>query len=204
MAETGRVYGGRSEEQRRADRRARLLAAGLQVFGTEGWSGTTIEKLCAEAGVATRSFYEEFSSREALLRGVYEQIMGGVLRTVVPRITSCTGSDEERIRIGLSGYIAYLTGDPRRARVAHREIRTAGVLEGDRHQMLQRFAGIIATEGHLEDGEVGRVLALALAGAVTEALVDWVAHPEPRPSTDALLEALVRLYVGAVVQHPAT
>ncbi|MGZ6827110.1 MAG: TetR/AcrR family transcriptional regulator, partial [Mycobacteriales bacterium] len=72
MADAGRVYGGRSEEERRADRRARLVAAGLELFGTEGWAGATIERLCAGAGVATRSFYEEFSSREALLRAVYE------------------------------------------------------------------------------------------------------------------------------------
>lgn len=198
MSDTGRVYGGRSEHERRADRRARLITAGLELFGTEGWAGATIERLCAVAGVATRSFYEEFSSREALLRAVYEDVMSGVVATVVPRVAESTGTAEERIRIGLSGYVGYLTEDPRRARVAHREVRAAGVLEQDRHAMILRFADIIATQTRLAEGAQGRVLGLALAGAVTEVLVDWVAQPEPRPATGPMVDTLVQLYVAAI------
>ena len=115
MAEIGRVYGGRSELERRADRRTRLIDAGLELFGTEGWSGATIERLCGCAGVATRSFYEEFASREALLKAVYEDVMHGVVSAVLPRALAPVGSAEERIRIGLAGYVDYLTEDPRRA-----------------------------------------------------------------------------------------
>ncbi|MGZ6791590.1 MAG: TetR/AcrR family transcriptional regulator [Mycobacteriales bacterium] len=203
MADAGRVYGGRSEEERRADRRARLVAAGLELFGTEGWAGATIERLCAGAGVATRSFYEEFSSREALLRAVYEDVMSGVVSTILPRVAATEGTPEERIRAGLAGYVGYLTEDPRRARVAHREVRAAGVLEKDRHAMIVRFADIIAAETRLGRGEHGRVLALALAGAVTEVLVDWVAQPEPRPATGPIVDTLVQLYVAVVTPPKA-
>jgi AcrR family transcriptional regulator len=198
MTDSGRVYGGRSEHERRADRRARLLQAGLELFGTEGWSGATIERLCAAAGVATRSFYEEFSSREALLKAVYEDIMSGVVSTVLPQAAAGDGGPEERIRRGLAGYVGYLTDDPRRAKVAHREVRAAGVLEQDRHAMVLRFADIIATETHLERGAASRILGLALAGAVTEVLVDWVAQPEPRPETGPIVDTLVQLYVAAI------
>ncbi|MGB8651921.1 MAG: TetR/AcrR family transcriptional regulator [Mycobacteriales bacterium] len=198
MAEPGRVYGGRSEDERRADRRNRLVTAGLELFGTEGWSGATIERLCAAAGVATRSFYEEFSSREALLRAVFEQVMTGVVDDVIPRVTASEGTPEERIRVGLGGYVAYLTADPRRARVVHREVRVAGVLEQDRHAMVLRFADIIAHETRLDQDAQSRALAVALAGAVSEVLVDWAAQPEPRPDTGPIVESLVRLYVVAV------
>ena len=198
MTETGRVYGGRSEHERRSDRRTRLLNAGLDLFGTDGWQAATIERLCAAAGVATRSFYEEFASREALLLAVYEQVMDGVLDTVLPAVQSSTGSLEDRIRVGLGGYVDYLTEDPRRAKVAHREIRVAGVLENDRHAMVLRFAEVIAKQAKLESGAAGRALGLALAGAVSEVLVDWAAHPEPRPRTEPMVDALVRLYVAAI------
>lgn len=197
------MYGGRSEDERRNDRRARLLAAGLDLFGTDGWHGTTIERLCSAAGVATRSFYEEFNGREALLHEVYEDIMSGVLTSVLPQVQASDGSIEERIRVGLSGYVSYLTADPRRARVAHREVRIAGVLESDRHAMVLRFAEVIAHEAHLASGAEGRVLGLALTGAVTEVLVDWVAHPEPRPDTGPLVDGLVRLYVAAITPSQA-
>jgi AcrR family transcriptional regulator len=104
MSEPGRVYGGRSEPQRRAERRGRLLAAGLELFGTEGWGGTTIERLCTSAGVATRSFYEEFSSREALLLAVFEDVLAGVVAEVTPRVTQETEPDQQ-VRAALTGYI---------------------------------------------------------------------------------------------------
>jgi AcrR family transcriptional regulator len=192
------VYGGRSELERRSDRRTRLLNAGLELFGTEGWQGATIERLCSAAGVATRSFYEEFASREALLLAVYEQIMEGVLDSLLPAVQSASGPVEDRIRLGLGGYVRHLTEDPRRAKVAHREIRMAGVLENDRHAMVLRFAEVIAHEAHLESGAAGRVLGLALAGAVSEVLVDWIAQAEPRPATEPIVDALVRLYVAAI------
>ncbi|MFN2538838.1 MAG: TetR/AcrR family transcriptional regulator [Mycobacteriales bacterium] len=198
MTDSGRVYGGRSEHERRTDRRTRLLNAGLELLGTDGWQGATIERLCAAAGVATRSFYEEFASREALLLAVYEHVMDGVLDTVLPAVQAAGGSIEDRIRVGLGGYVTYLTEDPRRAKVVHREIRVAGVLENDRHAMVLRFADVIAKEARLESGAEGRVLGLALAGAVSEVLVDWAAQPEPRPRTEPIVEALVRLYVAAV------
>ena len=197
------MYGGRSEHERRADRRRRLVTAGLELFGTEGWSGATIERLCAEAGVATRSFYEEFSSREALLAAVYDDIMSGVLASVLPSVAEPTSSTEERIRAGLAGYVGYLTDDPRRARVAHREVRSAGVLEQERQAMVLRFADIIANETQLAEGVSRRVLGLALAGAVTEVLVDWVAQPEPRPATGPIVDTLVQLYVAAVTPAQA-
>ncbi len=197
------MYGGRSEHERRSDRRRRLVSAGLELFGTEGWSGATIERLCAEAGVATRSFYEEFASREALLGAVYDDIMSGVLTSVLPTIAEPAGSIEERIRVGLTGYVGYLTDDPRRARVAHRELRSAGVLEQERQAMALRFADIIANEARLAEGVSGRVLSLALAGAVAEVLVDWVAQPEPRPATGPIVDTLVQLYVAAVTSTQA-
>lgn len=198
MPETGRVYAGRSEPERRADRRGRLIHAGLELFASEGWAGATIERLCASAGVATRSFYEEFASREALLKAVYEDIMSGVTNTVLDQVAASHGSTEERIRVGLTGYVTYLTADPRRAKVAHREVRASGVLEQDRYAMVQRFAKLIATQTKLEQGASGRILGLALAGAVTEVLVDWVAHPEPRPQTEPIIDTLVKLYVAAI------
>lgn len=198
MKEPGRVYGGRSEPERRADRRARLLAAALELFGTEGWASTTIERICATASVATRSFYEEFASREAALLAVYQGVMTGVIGEVVPRVAALRGSPEDQIREGLTGYVAYVTEDPRRARVAHHEVRLAGALEHHRRATMRRFADLIVQQGRLPEPG-GHILGLALAGAVSEVLVDWVAQAEPRPATGPLVDVLVELFAGAIV-----
>ena len=58
-APTGR-YGGKSAEQRQAERRGRFLDAALQLFGdTPGYRGTTVAALSEAAGLSTRQFYEE-------------------------------------------------------------------------------------------------------------------------------------------------
>jgi AcrR family transcriptional regulator len=197
MTDEGRVYGGRSESERRADRRGRLLAAGLELFGTEGWTATTIEKLCTAAGVATRSFYEEFASREALLLAVFEDVLAGVVAEITPQVAGLD-SVEAQVRAGLGGYVDYLTADPRRARVVHHEVRVAGVLENQRYAMTLRFAELIAQTARLPDSPEGRLLGVALAGAVSESLVDWVGHAEPRPDPSMLVEVLVQLFLAAV------
>lgn len=197
MTEPGRVYGGRSEPERRADRRARLLTAALELFGTEGWASTTIERICSTAGVATRSFYEEFASREAALLAVYQEIMSGVIAEVVPKVTALRGRGVEQVRAGLTGYVSYVTDDPRRARVAHHEVRLAGGLEHQRRATMRRFADLIAQQGRLPEPS-GRILGLALAGAVSEVLVDWVAQPEPRPETGPMVDVLVQLFARAI------
>ncbi len=195
------MYGGRSESQRRADRRTRLLTAGLDLFGTEGWGTATIEKLCTSAGVATRSFYEEFASREALLLAVFEDVMAGVVEEVTPLVTG-QKTVENQVRTGLGGYVEYLTADPRRARVVHHEVRVAGTLESQRHAMTVRFAELIAQTARLPESPRSQVLGVALAGAVSETLVDWVEHAEPRPDPALLVEVLVDLFLAAAQTKP--
>jgi len=208
MTETGRVYAGRSETQRRDERRERLLSSGLALFGTEGYATTTIERLCAHASVATRSFYEEYPSREALLRAVYERVVSGANEAVRRAVTGASQDLPGRISAGVAAYVRHLTDDPRRAQVAHREVRRVGVLEVDRQAAIMAFAGFIAREARLQapdgDPQQGRVLALALAGAASEVLVAWVGAGEPRPPTGPVVEGLTRLYLAALTQTGAS
>ena len=53
----------------------RVTETGLQVFGTTRWDEAGIGLICATASVATRSFYEEFDTREALLLEVATTIV---------------------------------------------------------------------------------------------------------------------------------
>lgn len=200
----GRVYGGRTHAQRRAERRERLLEAGLQEFGTVGWSGTAVERLCLAAGVATRSFYEEFASREALLLTVYEQVLTTASAAVAAALAAAPPTLEERVSAGISTYIGYLTEDPRRARIVHGEVRAAGVLENERRAGFLSFASLVEAEsaelhrlGERRDG-AGRLTALALAGALNELLITWVAEAEPRSSVEPLIAELTMLFIAAL------
>ena len=49
-----------------ATARQKLLEAALSVIRTKGYAATTVDELCAEAGVAKGSFFHHFKSKEAV------------------------------------------------------------------------------------------------------------------------------------------
>ena len=184
-----RSYGGRSAEERRADRRGRLLAAGLELFGTRGYSATSIEKLCATASVSTRNFYEEFSGREELLVALHSDI-------------------NERASAALAAAYAE-EPDPRWARIAFVEV--IGVSAGlERHRLRWRSRWEDALVGMareaVERGEAVdrdyRLTMIALIGAVNNLVHHWSARGQDIPLDDITAE-LTRLSLAAVTAPPA-
>jgi AcrR family transcriptional regulator len=199
-----RTYAGLGADQRRADRRTRLVDAGLVLFGSRGYAKTTIEQVCSEAGVATRHFYEHFGGREALLRSVYEQIIGEVTEAVLTARDSAGDGLEARFQAGIAAFCHGLTGDERKARVVLLEI--VGVspeLETLRHGVIAAFAALVRDEAarFTDRGELPPrrwdLTAVAVVGAVHEMLIDWLLR-ERRPPVERIVDEGVRLAVAAL------
>jgi AcrR family transcriptional regulator len=70
-----RPYGGVSAPERVALRRAALLDAGLELFGTEGYARTRVKDLCRQAGLTDRYFYESFAGTDELFLAVFDRII---------------------------------------------------------------------------------------------------------------------------------
>lgn len=196
----GRPYAGRSPDERREQRRRRLLDAGLQVFGTVGYDEATITLLCATARVGNKAFYEEFPTREALLLEVATEIVGSAAERLEAALVAAPNDLEQRVRAGLTAYIGYLTEDPRRVRIAYREVRIAP-LEPERQFASVSFAALVAEQvaqlGIGRHAQDNLLLALALTGGVGELLNYWTTAAD-KPSTERLVEELTRLYVAAL------
>src|SRR5690349_11187461 len=178
-----RRYGGKTAEERRAERREKLLAAGLELFGTAGYAGTTIEGLCAAAGLNPRYFYEEFGSREALLAAGYDQ-HGDAVRPGVLSALEGAPVDEPRARLeaALRAFVTGTLADDRAARVNYFEI--VGVsreLEAHRREVLAAYAELIGAEaermGMPAPGGDRRLAGVALVGAVDALMIDALVHP---------------------------
>lgn len=208
-----RGYGGRSTEALAAERRERLLAAALELFGSQGYAATPIDKLCAEAKVTTRHFYEQFSDREALLLAVFEQVMDATRQQVLAALVDPALAPERRFLAGLEAFLDAQLGDPRRARITTTEVLgVSAAVEARRNavingfaRLIEEYANALAASGELPKRNY-RVLAYGVVGAMHELQIAWL-NPANTLSREGLREEilfLVRaLLVGAKVTGEA-
>jgi AcrR family transcriptional regulator len=117
-----RRYGGRGGEERRAERRARLLEAGLQVFGQAGFHGATVRMICAQAGLTERYFYESFGNSEDLLCAVYEQHMALQQERIATALLGAPRESLAMLEAGLRAFLELARENPAGSRVQFVEV----------------------------------------------------------------------------------
>jgi AcrR family transcriptional regulator len=210
-AASTRPYGGHSVTERLAQRHARLLEAGLALFGTRGYTSTSIEAVCSKAGVTARHFYEQFASREELLLEVYEHVIERTRKAVVTALHQSHSTPHHRVTAGLEAYVHAVLDDPRYARIACVEVVGASSrVERRRRKTIYEIASLIEAQAQalVEQGRVARrdfsLTAIAMAGACNELVTDAIMRPTP-PPTPALVDALVRLFLAVIAaSRPAS
>ncbi len=177
-----RRYGGKTLQERRAERRERLLDAGLELFGTRGFAQTTIEQICSAARLNPRYFYEQFPTREALLAEVYTRHVAAVAREVVAAVQSASPDPLERLGAGLRAFLDGSLADERAARINYFEV--VGVspeLERRRRRALGEYADLIAAQMETLASAAPipvhdrRLAAIAVVGATDGLVIDWLA-----------------------------
>jgi AcrR family transcriptional regulator len=207
-AGVGRRYGGRSAEERREARRAALLDAAYELYGTLGHRNVTIERTCSHARLTARNFYEEFGGREALLRAVYDRTIARSLDAVAAGLAAAGDDVRERAEAGLGAFVHALLDDPRAARIVCLEmVGVSEALERHRRSVLRAFADLVADEarrlgtGRVPQGLDPRPYALGLVGGVNELIVDWLQSDDRLP-LDALVEVMVDSFVAVSAGPP--
>jgi AcrR family transcriptional regulator len=213
---------GLDPEQRQAERRRLVLAAALDLFGTQGYARTSIESLCQTAGVGTNSFYDVFSSKEDVLVQLYDELTGG-LRDAVAEAFVQHRASADPIRPLVSAFVHGAVDDPRVAQVAF--IEAAGVsaeVEAHRRDLRNQFvAGLQAIGSELRDtalagaspdlgartGPSPRRNAVAVVGAIIEMTVDWLYDPDRDP-LDRLIDDIThhcrQVLTAAIDSTPST
>jgi AcrR family transcriptional regulator len=203
-----RVYAGRGPVEREALRREQLLAAALEVFGTTGWSGSTVQDVCSTARLSTRYFYELVDSREDLFLALIRQLATEVEATVLDTLP--TAQDPQgRAAAVLAALHDYFTEDPRRIRVALMESLATEQFRHERRRLLLTFSelGARLMRPLRPAGAVGahgrrrlELNASLMTGALVEAFIAWEDEPIPR---EPLLQQLTALYTAASRTLPA-
>lgn len=173
-------YRGVSSDDRRADRRRRLLAATLEVWGREGGPPVTMTRICAEAGLTERYFYESFSGLDAALIAVMESIADEIAAATVSTLADTPGGPTERVRASIGAFVRILTDDPRKGRVAIVESAALDALRPRRSELLRQFAQLSVIEARELYGPQartdldGQLAATMFIGGVAELVTGWL------------------------------
>ncbi|MGK5533630.1 TetR/AcrR family transcriptional regulator [Streptomyces sp. URMC 129] len=198
-----RPYAGRPAEERRAERRRRLLDAGLELFGAgPGYRASSVPALCARADLSTRQFYEEFRNLEDLLTVLYRESHRGVEEAMVAALAEVTdGGALERVAAAFRACASAVAADPRTMRIMFVEI--VGVspdLERHRLEARTRWADLLLAELSVaaERGEIAardyRLAAFAFLGAVNGLLHTWSAGAV-EATLDQIQDELMRIFL---------
>lgn len=176
----GRVYNGLTAGARAARRRAQLIEAGLQVFGTVGFRGATVRGVCAQAGLTDRYFYESFEGMEDLLLAVYADCIAEFQAALEPVFARWVRAGDPRggLQEGLDLFFSWVE-DPRVARVVWQEVlgvsdrvdaAYAAVIHGFANRLLDvaRAAGVDWTER-----PEAEMIAVGGAGALVQTAMQW-------------------------------
>lgn len=201
-----RSWRGVSAEDRRAERRAQLIEAGLEVIGTQGWANTTVRGVCRQAGLTERYFYESFPDHEALLLAVYEHVLAEGVRVVLAAAATAPRDLRRDIRrtarAGIAAAVELLIGDPRKGRVLILEATGNETLQRRRQEavraqaaLLSRFARDFFDERPPDPTDT-YLTALSLVGALAEVGGAYL-EGQLDVSTDRLIDHLTELFVAS-------
>lgn len=196
-----RSWRGTPPRERQETRRRQLLEAGLEVFGTEGFRAATVGRICREAALTNRYFYEHFSDREAALRAVYDGLVEEAFQRVAETLRGGDGPLEARVMAAVDTYLSFSMEDPRRPRVI--SVESVGVnpaMEAHRRGVRHRMADLFAQE-YRRSVRAGTAVdrpfdkqALALVGAANELVIDWVLSDRSR-TREELSEDMAGVFV---------
>lgn len=163
MTSGGRIYGGRSPEDRREARRARLLAAGLELIGEAGLAGVSVRGICGRAGLTPRYFYDEFGSVDEVARQLFDREFDAGLARVGaavaaldasgagggagdggdPRRAAGVSVNELRVRAAVDAVLAFLSESPHRSALLLTQASGGGLLAQRRQERMDDIISLV-------------------------------------------------------------
>lgn len=138
-----RTYRNASAEERRAERRARLIEAGYDVLFSEGAARTTMKAVRIRSGLTERYFYESFRDCDELLTALADQV-GKELRGAVLSAVEAAPKDLYSMSLAASkALVDLLANDPRKAH-AYLEVTRGGHIKARKTAYVASLAKELA------------------------------------------------------------
>ena len=204
-----RTYAGATGAERAAERRGRLLAAGVELLGRdpEDGGGLTVRGVSPASAQTPRYFYESFSGAEELTAAVFEHVISGAASAVAEALAEAEADPAARSRATVEAFVGFAVDDPRRARILFVEGVANEALREQRAAALRTFAELAAAQGRELYGppaEADRLIettSYLVAGGMAELLLAWT-RGELASSREHLIEDAADL-LGAIGEAAA-
>lgn len=196
-----RAYGGRSGDERRTGRRLKLIDVALTAMASGEWRAATVARLCTDAGLNKRYFYESFTSLDEVASAAIDLIAEEVGHAALTAFAASAGRPlADQAHASISAIVHALADDPRKARVLFGA--TAGPPEIQQHRttvvlgltqiLVQHARTIHGVE--LEVDSLARVAPPFVVGGTAEAILAWANGTLAVP-LDTLIDDLTTLWL---------
>ena len=182
-----------------------LVAAARRSFASVGYANTSMDALCAEAGLTRGALYHHFGGKDGLLEAVVRQIdgeMGG-------RMDSACAHHSDPYRAFKACCLAYLdlALDPEIQQIV---LRDAPAVLGQRLREIDADGSIgplmQALEPLMAQGVIEATDAEALARLINGAMIDaalWIAASDDPAAASSRTAAALGLLLDGLLRRPA-
>jgi AcrR family transcriptional regulator len=175
----------------KATPRERLLKGAVSVFATRGFSGATVMGIVDEAQSATRTFYDNFETKDDCFRVVFD-LAEARLRERIERAGGKGGASHERLRLMLVELLRFVEHDSDFARVLLVASRSASLAERLRGEELMEETGrgLLSGASGKADKDIASFIARGVMGSIETLLRGRLQNPEESGSGDQLLSSM--------------
>ena len=183
-------------EERKAQNRAKLLAAARKVFAEKGFGEATARDIVRETDLATGTFYNYFRDKEEVFRALLEEFEQRVTAAVNLSRHDPTLNLEQRIEEGARAFFQVVAEDAQLFHVLRRNAGTFAILPTESlfADGMAEFAEDIETWGL--PGVDLDYLSASIAGAAFQVANRMVERDPPDPEEAARFTA--RAVIGLV------
>ena len=174
---SARPYRGVKPADRQAQRRARLLDAGLDILGSgSNPEALTVRGLCRQANISARYFYESFTDRDEFVGAVCDWVIADIATTTQAAVAAT--SPDGQARAGMASIVRSIAGDVRVGRLLFGTELADPVVVRKRSESAALLAALLGQHGQqalgLPDDERLKATSQFVVGGVGQALTAWL------------------------------
>lgn len=177
-----RQFKGLSLTERKQARREKLIEAGIEAYGTQGFFAVTVKDICNEAKLTERYFYESFKKSDELFQTIFLKLIDQLQQNVMQAIMQASTDPRKMIESGLTALLTTLKDNPGMARIIYIDAMLVQELHNQAtiHETMLRFdrmihAFVMLMMPHIDRSEREiSLVATGLNGYVTQIAIRWV------------------------------